>query len=162
MAPGLPDFAQIVYLMSAKPSNPQPDAKAAHAGDNPKLDGPLTRYAVDFAIQEKDLKLDAAPDGLRHGNLEVTLLAYDHYGHPLNWMVRMMQFSLTPERYAAYAQVGLQFHLEIDAPQDSAYLRTGIYDLASGKAGTIEISLPIPAVAAAVAAQAPASPAKSN
>lgn len=157
MAAGLPDFAEIVFRMSAKPSNPQPDAKAAHAGDNPRLDGPFTRFGVDFAIQEKDLKLDPAANGLRQGKLEVTLLAYDHYGHVMNWLVRTMEFSLTPLRYSAYLRAGLQFHFDIDAPQDSAYLRSGIYDMASGKAGTIEIPLSMSsAVPAAATAQAPA------
>jgi VWFA-related protein len=161
MAPGMPDFAQIVYLMSVLPSNPQPDSKAARAGDNPKIDGPFTRYGVDFAIKEKDLKLDPAPDGIRHGNLEMTLIAYDHYGNPLNWMVRSMEFSLTPERYSAFLKMGLQLHFDIDAPKASAYLRTGVYDLASGKAGTLEIPLNAPAIVP-VAASSQAAPAKPN
>jgi hypothetical protein len=152
MAPGMPNFAQIIYLMSVLPLNPQPDAKAARAGDNAKFDGPFTRIGVDFAIHVKDLKLDATPDGIRHGNLEFTLIAYDHYGNPLNWMVRATDFTLSPERYAEFMKVGLQLHFDIDAPRSTAYLRTGIYDVASGKSGTLEV--PLSAEVAAVPAAA--------
>jgi VWFA-related protein len=162
MALGMPDFAQIVYLMSVVPSNPQPDPKAPRAGDNAKFEGLFTRFGVDFAIKEKDLKLGATSDGIRHGSLELTLVAYDHYGHPMNWMVREMEFSLNPERYAAFEQVGLQLHLEIDAPRGSAYLRSGGYDSASGKAGTLEIPLIAPAIAPATASSHAAPPAKPN
>ena len=166
MAPGMPNFAQIVYLMSVLPSNPQPDPASARAGDNAKLEGPFTRFGVDFAIHEKDLRLDPTPDGVRHGNLELTLITYDHYGNPLNWMVRSMDFSLSPERYAAFLQVGLQLHFDIDAPKGSAYLRSGVYDVASGRAGTLEIPLsaqPIsPAPSAASSQAVPPAAAKPN
>jgi VWFA-related protein len=159
MAPGMPNFAQIVYLMTVLPSNPQPAANSAHAGDNPKLTNPLTRFSVDFAIHEKDLKLDATPDGVRHGNLELTLITYDHYGNALNWMVRAMDFSLSPERYTAFLQVGVQLHFEIDAPRNSAYLRTGVYDVASGKSGTLEVPLSAAVGAPTAASVPPALPA---
>jgi VWFA-related protein len=152
MAPGMPNFAQIIYLMSVLPLDPQPDAKAARAGDNAKFDGPFTRIGVDFAIHVKDLKLDATPDGIRHGNLEFTLIAYDHYGNPLNWMVRATDFTLSPERYAEFMKVGLQLHFDIDAPRSAAYLRTGIYDVASGKFGTLEVPLNAEVAAAPAAA----------
>jgi VWFA-related protein len=147
MAPGMPNFAQILYLMSVQPLNPQPDPQATRAGDNAKFAGPFVRLGVDFAIKEKDLQLEARADGNRHGNLELTVITYDHYGNPTNWMVRSMEFSLDPELYTAFHRVGLQLHYEIDAPRDSAYLRSGVYDLASGKAGTLEIPLNVATVA---------------
>jgi len=141
MAPGLPNFAQILYLMSVKPSTPQPELTAQHAGDNSKLEGAFTRVDVDLAVSEKALQLEAAPDGRRHGTLEVTLIAYDRYGNQMNWLVRNMELSLGPEQYKAYWDTGLQFHLEFDAPRGTAYLRSGVCDLATGKAGTMEVLL---------------------
>jgi VWFA-related protein len=145
MAWGFPDFAQILYRMSVQPSTPQPELTAPRAGDNLKVQGAFTRMDVDLAIAEKPLQLEAAPDGRRHGTLEVTLIAYDRYGNPLNWLVRKMQLSLSPEQYQAYWDIGLQFHLEFDAPRGAAYLRSGVCDLQSGKAGTIEVLLNVPA-----------------
>jgi len=141
MAPGLPNFAQLLYLMSVKPSTPQPELMAQHAGDNSELDGPFTRMDVDLAVSEKALQLEAARDGRRHGTLEVTLIAYDRYGNQMNWLVRNMELSLSPEQYKAYWDIGMQFHFDFDAPRGAAYLRSGVFDLASGKAGTMEVLL---------------------
>jgi hypothetical protein len=145
MAAGLPNFPQIRYLMSVKPSTPQPELTAERVGDNLKLEGAFTREDVDFAVSEKALQFEAAPNGVRRGTLEVALIAYDRYGNQMNWMVRNMEFALSPERYEAFWNVGLQFRFEFDAPRGAAYLRSGICDLASGKAGTIEVLLDAPA-----------------
>ena len=102
---------------------------------------------VDLAVSEA-LQLEAAPDGRRNGTLEVTLIAYDRYGNPMNWLVRKMELSLSPEQYEAYREVGLQFHFEFDAPRGASYLRSGVCNLASGKAGTIEVLLKVPAAPA--------------
>jgi VWFA-related protein len=145
MAWGLPDFAQILYRMSVKPSTPQPELTAPRAGDNLKVQGAFTRMNVDLAIPEKGLQLEAAPDGRHNGKLEVTLIAYDRYGNPMNWLVRKMELSFSPEQYKTYWDIGLQLHLEFDAPRGSSYLRSGVCDLESGKAGTIEVLLNVPA-----------------
>jgi hypothetical protein len=65
-------------------------------------------------------------------------------------MVRMIQLTLQPDRYAAVQARGLSFNLEIDVPAADVYLRSGVYDQGSSKAGTLEIPL------AAVVAQAAA------
>jgi len=49
--------------------------------------------------------------------------------------------SLEPRLYAAFEQGGAPVHQEIDVPQGDVFLRTGIYDTATGKAGTLEIPL---------------------
>jgi VWFA-related protein len=141
MGRGVPDATQILYKIRVLPSEPQPPAGATVAGDNATLKGPLTRYAVDFAISTRDLDLAATPDGMHHGNIEVTLVAYDHDGHTLNWIVRSMDMSLKPQLYAAFQQGGVQLHEEIDVPKGEVYLRTGVYDRATDKAGTLEIPL---------------------
>jgi len=68
----------------------------------------------------------------------------------VNWMVRLLQVPIPPERYAQVQANGIAFNLEIDAPANGAYLRSGLYDLGSNKAGTMEVLL------AAVTAQAAA------
>jgi len=141
MEPGLPDFSQILYEIKVSPSNPQPAAGAARAGDNTKLKGPVTRYSADFAISTKDVKFETTPDGMHHGNIEVSLVAYDHDANPLNWLVRTTEMSITPQLYAAFLQGGVQLHEEIDVPEGTISLRTGVYDPASKKVGSLEIPL---------------------
>jgi VWFA-related protein len=148
---GTPDSTEILYQMRVVPSTLQPGPSSERAGDNANLKGPVTRYAVNFTVSADHLALDPAPDGVRHGNLETTLVGYDRDGKPLNWMVRMIQFALPPDRYAAVEATGLSFAMEIDVPASNVYLRSGVYDLGSSKAGTLEI--PMAALVAQAAAK---------
>jgi VWFA-related protein len=148
---GMPDSTAIVYTMRVLPATPQPDPNAPRAGDNENLKWPLTRYTVSFTVSFDHLTLEPAADGVRHGNLEVTLLGYDRDGMPLNWMVRVLQLTVPPDRYAAEQARGLSFTLEIDVPSADVYLRSGVYDQGSSKAGTLEI--PLAAVVAEAAAR---------
>jgi len=171
---GTPDSTAIVYTMRVLPANPQPAPGAARAGDNENLKGPVKRYAVSFTVPVEHLTLEPAPDGVRHGSLEVTLLGYDRDGKPLNWMVRMLQLTLRPERYAAVQASGLSYDLEIDLPAADVYLRSGVYDQGSSQAGTLEIPLaalvalavappvPGPAASGSAAAASPNVPVPAN
>lgn len=146
MEPGMPAFTQVIYKMRAVRS----DAKlspAEVAGDCTNLKGPLTRYSIDFAISTEDLKFKITPDGMYHGDVEVSLVAYDQDGNRLNWLTRDTVMSLKPELFASFEQGGLQLHQDIDVPKGGIFLRTGVYDSGSHKAGTLEI--PLSAVPAA-------------
>lgn len=130
------------------PTNPQPPPAAKRLGSNSAIKGPVTCYGVDFAISEQDLRLDAAPDGVRHGAIEVTLVAYDEEeGKPLNFLVTESKILMKPKGYEALEKVGLQLHKEIDLPSGEIYLRIGIYDLNASPAGTLGVPLsaaPVP------------------
>jgi VWFA-related protein len=154
---GTPDSTAIVYTMRVLPANPQPAPGAARAGSNENLKGPVTRYVVNFAVPADHLTLEPAPDGVRHGNLEVTLLGCDRDGKPLNWLVRMLQLTVRPDRYAALQASGLSYSLEIDLPAADVYLRSGVYDQGSSQAGTLEI--PLAALVALAPPPEPAPPA---
>ena len=141
MGRNLPDYTQILYKVLVQPSNPQPAADAPHIGSNTELKGPFTRYSVDFAISVGDLKLDPAPDGVRHGSIEVVLLAYSREGKPLNFVVTQGNVVLQTKEYESVRKGGLQIHKEVDVPKGYAYLRTGVYDFKSGNAGTLGLPL---------------------
>jgi VWFA-related protein len=141
MARNFPDLSQIVYKISVVPAKTQPAPDAPRAGANQDLKAPITRYAVDFAVAVQDLKLDPTPDGGRHGNIEVMLIAYDREGKPVNMVITKGDLNLQAKVYASMVKQGLQMHKEIDVPQQPIYLRTGIYDLASDTAGTLGIPL---------------------
>jgi VWFA-related protein len=138
---GMPNFDQVVYKIAVMPSDPQPTLDAPRAGGNTDLKAPFTRYRVDFAILPQDLKLTAASDGKRHGEIEAMVVAYDHEGKILNISKQKFQLALEPKLYEAAQTMGLQVREEIDVPQGDVYLRTGIFDLASGSCGTLGIPL---------------------
>lgn len=138
----MPDYSQILYKVLVQPVTPQPPADAPHMGSNPNLKGPVTRYSADFAIAMSDLKLDVASDGVRHGQIEIALAAYDHEGKLLNLFKTTGEVVLKADEYAALQRGGgLQIQEKIDVPAGYAYLRTGIYDVKSGAAGTLGIPL---------------------
>ena len=146
MQRGLPDFSQILYKMRVAPANPQPSNEAAHAGDNPDLKGPCTRYGVDFAVAPGDLAFETTREGLRTANLEVMLIVYDREGKALNSVTRKHGLVLNPQSYATAQAAGIQLHFDIDVPDDALgkndiYLHTGIYDVRASNAGTLEVPL---------------------
>jgi VWFA-related protein len=141
MARGIPESTQILYHVRVLPSRLEPMADAPVVGDNKDVRGPFTRYGADFVIPIDDLNFEITPDGVRHGNVELALVAYDHEGKPLNWLFRSIRTSLKPELYTSVQKTGAQFHQEIDVPKGEFYLRTGIYDTESDTSGTLEIAL---------------------
>ena len=141
MLHGLPDFTQLLYKIKIVPSSPQPAKNAAIAGRNLKLKRPAVRYEVDFAVAVDDLTLQLTADGVRHGNVEVALVAYGQDGVPVNWVIGEQAISFSPKAYAEAEGIGLQVRIDIDVPRGDIYLSTGIYDVASRRAGTMSVSL---------------------
>jgi len=141
MAFGMPDFSQVLYKVQALPLKPQPGPDAKRIGSNQELNGPVVRYGLDFAIAVQDLRLETMADGKRRGNVEVRLIAYDRDGKPLNMVSKKSGLMVARQVYEELERVGLQVHQEIDVPAGEVYVRTGVYDLNSGKAGTLGIAL---------------------
>jgi len=137
----LPDYAQIVYKILVQPTKPQPAADAPHIGSNTDLKGPFTRYGVDFAVSVDDLQTTSAADGTHQGSIEVMLVTYDAEGKPLNQVANRSEIRIPAKDFANVRKGGLQIHKEIDMPQGSAFLRTGIYDFNAATAGTLGVPL---------------------
>ena len=138
---GLPGATQILFGARVAPVSPQPAPNAARAGKNPKLTGPTTRYSIDFLVRWTDVKLEAAGDGTHTGKMQIGLLAYDREGNAVNWAGATQGMALKPDVYAAIQKSGVPAHMEIDLPNTDVDLDIGVYDWATGKAGTMEIRL---------------------
>lgn len=143
MGLGMPNFNQILYKVQVAPRNPQPSPNAPRAGSNTKLKAPFTRYDVNFAAALPDIAMSVDSGGTRHGYIEVMLIAFDHDGNILNIVRKRSKLAMEPKVYMATQTVGMQIHEEIDVPAGEAYLRTGIYDLNSGKCGTLGAPLDV-------------------
>ena len=141
MGRNLPDYDQILYKILIKPSDPQPAADAPRAGATSDMKGPFTRYAVDFAVTPDDLRLEQSADAVRHGDIEVMLVAYDSEGKPLNLVVSRSEIRIAAEDFPKVLKGGLPIHKEIDVPNGEVFLRTGIYDFKSNNAGTLGVPL---------------------
>ena len=137
----MPNATQILFAARVVPVTPQPSPGAKIAARNARLSGPTTRYSIDFFIRWNDVALAAGSDGTHQGKLEVGLTGWDAKGKSLNWEEGTQEMALKPDVYAAIQKSGIPAHLEIDLPATVEYLKLGVVDGTSGKAGTLEIPL---------------------
>jgi VWFA-related protein len=135
---GLPDMAQLIYKLSVTPSSARSSASSGNAVSNPK--GPTTHYTLDFAVSLNQVKLDVQPDGSRHAQLEVKAVAYDDAGKPLKMTGQRGLLNITSEGFQEARESGVHFQEELDLPSNTdVHLRTGVYDLNTGNAGTLGV-----------------------
>ena len=73
--------------------------------------------------------------------METMIIAYDGDGKILNSYRKKSEIVLNAQAYAEVMRVGLQMHREMDVPEGTVYLRTGIMDASSGKLGSLETGL---------------------
>jgi hypothetical protein len=135
MDPGMPQNQQILYEARIQPKD-ETSATASKSGK--KLQN---IYAIDFAVDRKDLDLRHDDDGNYKDKLNLCLMAYDRYGNIVGRNDQVITLDLKPDTYALFGNVGVQVHAEIAVPKGQLWLRTGIYDQRSRKVGTMEIEL---------------------
>jgi VWFA-related protein len=162
LRPGVPESTQIPLTLrvtrSAAPPRAAPASTSGHppagnpgqGGDNPNLQGPLTRYSVDLMIPARALLWDPAPDGHHRVSLEAALVVYNREGKAVNWILRQIKLNPDAAHYATAQTTGVNLFLEIDAPDKEVSLRGGVYDLNANLAGTVHI--PLSAVVSSAAA----------
>jgi hypothetical protein len=100
---------------------------------------PLDR--IRYVIAANKLHLEPSPDGSRHGRIEAAIVVYDQEGQTLNWSLRQIDLDMDAAHYPAVEENGIHFSLEIDAPKEGFYLRSGVYDWGSNLAGTLEVPI---------------------
>lgn len=137
---GMPQSEQILYkalikLLPAKAETPSTTDEKTTAKGFPN------RYSVNFAIDLKDVYLKLDADGLHKGNLNISLIVYDRYGNVVSRNDHRVALNIKPDVYAVFQNTGVQLHAEIDVPKGNYWLRTGVYDQATHKVGTMEIPL---------------------
>jgi VWFA-related protein len=130
---GMPQSQQILYKIRIVPAAPPENEPA----DKKNKD----HYKVDFAVDLKDLHLSPGADGLHKGTLNISLIVYDRYGNVISREDHLVELNIKPDAYAMFQNTGVQLHAQLAVPKGNFWLRTGIYDRASRKVGTMEIPL---------------------
>jgi hypothetical protein len=136
----MPQTEQILFKTLIKPLPATADTPAA-ADMKPAAKGPQNHYAVDFAVDLKDLNLTPDADGLHNGTLYLSLIVYDRFGNAVSRRDHLVGLNIKPDIYTVFQQTGVQLHAEIEVPRGQYWLRTGVYDPATHHAGTMEIPL---------------------
>lgn len=134
---GMPQSEQILYELKIQPIAPKDGVAAEQSG---KKSGGQS-YAVDFAIDLKDLDLKPDSNGLHKGMVNISLIAYDRYGNIGSRKDHLVALNIKPDAYAAFQRTGVQMHAEIAVPKGQYWLRTGVYDQGSRRVGTMEVAL---------------------
>jgi hypothetical protein len=130
---GMPQSQQILYKILVVP--------AAAAQNEPADKKNQDHFKVDFAIDLKDLNLNLDKDGLHKGALNISLMVYDRYGNIISREDHLVALNIKPDAYAMFQNTGVQLHAQLAVPKGNYWLRTGIFDRASRKVGTMEIPL---------------------
>jgi VWFA-related protein len=149
---GMPNFADLHFRLHIETNDTQ-FAGTPPNGDNHALKPPFKRYTVRFFLSPQSLNLVQSPDGVRRAPIEVAVIAYSQRGESLNWLVRSVNLAIRPDQMDVAQSSGIPFHFDFDVPPGDVYLRAGIYDPSTDRAGTLEVPmasiLPTPASAAA-------------
>ena len=138
---GLPSTTGLLYGVRVLPATPQPAPNGPLAGQSPNLNGPFTRYNVDFFIRSTDIAFVLTPQGEHTASIQVALVAYDRAGKPVNWDADTQAINIKDANFDEIQRSGVPAHLQIDLPDNDLHLVTGVYDEQTGKAGTLEIPL---------------------
>ncbi|HEY2469562.1 MAG TPA: VWA domain-containing protein [Terracidiphilus sp.] len=136
---GMPDFSDLKFRVHIEPDSGQPASDGSPIGDNPSLKAPLRRYSVRFFLSPEELNLVAGSDGVSRAPIEVALIAYSQRGDSLNWILRSIDLAIRPDQMALAQTDGIPFHFDFDIPPGDVYLRAGVYDPSTQRAGTLEI-----------------------
>lgn len=133
---GMPQTDQILYKALVK------RVPASQPGEANEMGGRNDfHYSVDFALDLNDLALKADVADLRKGVLNLSLIVYDRLGRIVSRKDHVVTLTLKPDIYAFFQKAGVQLHAEIDVPRGQYWLKTGVFDQATHKAGTMEIPL---------------------
>jgi hypothetical protein len=136
---GMPSFSDLHFRLHVDPVAASQPADVPPNGDNPALKPPLKHYTVRFFLEPKDVNLIESPDGTRRAPVEVALIAYSQRGDSLNWLVRSVNLAIRPDQWAVAESGGIPFHFDFDMPPGDVYLRAGVFDPSTERAGTLEV-----------------------
>ena len=135
---GMPQSTQILYKTRIQPL---PPGAANPPATNDAAQGQHTTYGVDFLVDLNDLDLKLNSDGNHEGKINISLIAYDRYGKIVSRKDHIVGLNIKPDVYEVFQNTGVQLHAEIGVPKGNLWLRTGVYDQASQKVGTLEVPL---------------------
>jgi len=141
---GMPQSEQILYKTMIQPLPPQEEAAAtpdAKAQEKAVAKGPMSRYMVNFAIDLGDVRLKEEADGLHTGRLVISMIVYDRYGNIVTRKDHIAALNIKPDIYKIFQKTGVQLRDSVEVPRGQYWLRTGVFDPATRKVGTLEVPL---------------------
>ncbi len=100
---------------------------------------------IDYLVDVHDLSFEERANNGRAPNLWLVAAAWDNNGKPEGSVTSGFAASLTPSQLDALRHTGLQVHQQFLLKPGTHQLRVGVVDRLSGKIGTINVPLTVPA-----------------
>jgi VWFA-related protein len=147
MSRGRPTSTQLLFDVKVEPGNQprRPTDPPIMGNLDPKLkDKPLTRYGLLFALPASQITFSPGPDGTHIGSVTFAAAAYDTDTKLINSLSQPIHLPLSTAEYQQFIQTPFQLFQQLDLPPGQFFLRIGIFDGVSNKAGTLEIPLTVP------------------
>jgi len=147
MVHGVPPSTQILYKVLIQPASAGTEDKPAaqnvvnKPGFAPARP-PYRRYVVQFAVSPLDLTFTTLKDGTHETNLNFVSIVYQTDGLLVTTRTDDIKARFTPAEFERLMHGGLPYTQEISVPEKGDYyIRTGIYDAASNRLGSLETSV---------------------
>jgi VWFA-related protein len=103
----------------------------------------LTRYSFEYVLPARQIAF-ASTGAIRKGSLEFDIAAYDAEDHLVTSLSQSINLPITEAQYQQLLKGPFRFFQQLDLPPGALFLRIGILDSTSSKAGTLEIPLTVP------------------
>ena len=146
MKRGAPDSTQIPFRVQVREAAAQPADATDRIGKSAvTLKGPVVRYDFHWDVDPASIAFTTGQDGMRHGELDAALDAYDADGRILNDTYAALPLNLTEAQYEEVKRAGLHMKESLDVPAGLVYLRAGVVDPNSGHTGATEFPLSVSA-----------------
>ena len=105
-------------------------------------DKPYREFEVNYKVSGKQLQLTPTAAGTVSGQVEFALVVVDDKGLLINSFNATVDMNLKPATYAYVLKNGVEFPAQISVPvKGNFFLRAGVHDTASGKAGVVEMNM---------------------
>ena len=109
------------------------------------LKGTPHRYVIDLTLDARSLTFNSNPDGSHQAALELAVVGYDTNGQPVNLYRHPFQLGLKDAVMQKIMTSGIPLRLAFDLPAGQIYLRIGVRDLNTDRAGSLEVPLQVSA-----------------
>jgi VWFA-related protein len=144
---GAVDPGQIVFTARVdvdprvqKLSKTRPLPQDNHLDEKYK-DKPFRTVKVFYQLDAHQFQLTTMPNGTHHGEIETVTLVLDNQGKMINSLITSVEMNLNDGSYAKALAGGVELLSQVTVPEKGSYfLRVGIHDKSSGKAGALEFS----------------------
>jgi VWFA-related protein len=128
MQPGMPDSTMVLFGAQVPP--PKPGEQVA---------------VMNYVITTQDIAFTAGPDARQRARIQMVAVAWDHDGKSAGSTSNTLVIAAKPETYQTLIRQGIRSQTKLQLKPGSYKLRLGVMDDATGKLGTVELPLEVPA-----------------